>query len=57
MSNFDVLPYMLDTIRLLAKLLGESVGKTERYRIAQALIDNKIQNESEFYSRQVPFED
>ena len=55
-SDFNVLPYLLDTIRLFGKITGWIVTKTERYRIAQAILDNKIQNELEFYFREVPFE-
>jgi hypothetical protein len=49
MSKFNVLPYMFDTIGLLCKLLDRVSIKSERHRIAQALLDGKIKDESEFF--------
>jgi hypothetical protein len=50
MSKFDVIPYIFDTIRLLRKLLERSISKTERYRIAEALLESRIENELQFLS-------
>jgi hypothetical protein len=49
MSNFYVLPYMFITIRLLFKLLDRFLFKSERYRIAKALLDCKIFSELEYF--------
>jgi hypothetical protein len=48
-SKFNVSPSIFDTINLLCKLLDRVSIKTERYRIAQAILDNKIKDESEFF--------
>jgi hypothetical protein len=48
--HFDVLPYVFITIRLLSKLIARSVEKLERYRVAQAIMDNRVSNEAEFFS-------
>ncbi len=49
MSNFDVLPYMFITIKLLAKLLDRFIPKTERYRIATVILEGKIADEIQYF--------
>ncbi|HZA08407.1 MAG TPA: hypothetical protein VE619_11945 [Nitrososphaeraceae archaeon] len=49
MSEFDVLPYMFMTIRLLFKLLDRYLFKTERSRIAKALLEFKILDEIQYF--------
>lgn len=50
MSDFDVLPYVFITIRLLSKLLDRFLIKTERIRVAKALLECRISNELEYFS-------
>jgi hypothetical protein len=49
MSGFDVLPYIFITIRLLSKMIDRYVGKTERYRIAEKLLQAEISNYLEYF--------
>ena len=49
MSEFDVLPYMFITIRLLFKLLDRFLFKTERSQMAKALFEGRIINEIEYF--------
>lgn len=49
MSEFDVLPYMFITIRLLFKLLDRFLLKTERSRIAKALLEGIIHDKLEYF--------
>jgi hypothetical protein len=47
MSKFDVVPFMFITIRLLFKLLDRFILKTERMRVAKALLESRISDELE----------
>jgi hypothetical protein len=49
MSGHDVVPDIFDSIRLLCKLFRESLTHNERYRMADALLQGKIKDESEFF--------
>jgi hypothetical protein len=50
MSEHDVVPDIFNFVRLLCKLSSESLRQLERYRIANAILRNKIKTESEFFS-------
>jgi hypothetical protein len=49
MSNFDVLPYMFITIRLLSKMIDRYFEKTEVYKIALKLLRAEIINDLEYF--------
>jgi hypothetical protein len=49
LSKFDVLPFIFITIRLLLKLLDRFLLKTERMRVAKALLECRILEEHEYF--------